>query len=64
MSNPSMTVRRTDAGTWIVVDGGEVLAEFPTNREAWRWLDIRAGQSTNEKESRHAWAIAERLGRE
>ncbi|MGF1628291.1 MAG: hypothetical protein ACFCUT_02370 [Kiloniellaceae bacterium] len=59
-----MTVRRTETGTWAVVDGGEVLAEFPTNAAAWRWLDIHMGDSTNRKEASHAWSVAEWLRRE
>jgi len=57
------TVSRTEAGTWAVVDGGKVLAEFPTNAQAWRWLDIHTGESTNAKEARHAWSVAEQLRR-
>jgi len=61
MADDFMTVRRTEAGTWAVVHRGQVLAEFPTNAAAWRWLDIRAGESTNRKEASHAWSVAQRL---
>jgi hypothetical protein len=33
------TVRQTATGTWAVMDGDSVLAEFETNAQAWRWVD-------------------------
>jgi hypothetical protein len=28
-----------ESGRWAVLDDGKIIAEFETNREAWRWLD-------------------------
>ena len=47
----SMTVKETAAGRWQVLDGDQMLAEFATNGEAWRWLD--------KHERRELWAHRE-----
>jgi hypothetical protein len=43
--NYSPTVREHD-GKWRVVSGETVLAEFPTQGAAWRWLDRHERRAT------------------
>jgi hypothetical protein len=40
-----LTVTQNAAGAWDVVDdAGAVLASFPTNAEAWRFVDRHSGE--------------------
>ena len=41
-----LSVKQTAADKWAVLDGEHVLAEFPTNGEAWRWLDKHERRAT------------------
>jgi hypothetical protein len=53
--NVSLTVTETSQG-WIVADGGQIIAgPFPTNAEAWRWIDRSQGDPISRAEQVSQW---------
>lgn len=49
---------------WHVIDAGVLLAHFPTNAGAWRYVDRAAGQPLSPAEKRTDYVVGKIIGRE
>ena len=49
---------------WFVTRGAYQLAgPFPTNAEAWRWIDRQSGSPISPSEKKTEWIASEMLGK-
>jgi hypothetical protein len=56
-----MTVVESERGWDVVDDAGAVLASFPTNAQAWRYVDRHSGEPISRSEDVSSW-IMSRIG--
>lgn len=40
---------------YLVIEDGKILGEFETNREAWRFFDIKNGELLNRQQATSDW---------
>jgi hypothetical protein len=57
-----MTPRQKDDGTYVVVDGNEIVIAGPfySHREAYRWIDRQEGEPINRSEKVSDYFLSQR----